>query len=364
MSRVFSTGWESGHLGIFEPMGSYTSYCTVKTSDEIQNAYPYMDAIERGNYALKIRARGYGSLNLVSMVGSGMREFGIRFRFQTTNAYSHNTFLIGREHETLSSGIIFYARIGGAGGYTMAIDGGSQEYTMMPIESCRWYLIDMYFKLSSSSSIYDGALEVKINGKSQFGLLENILMNQQSSARLLKHLQLWGPTSSSEPQVFSVFDDLIVTNYDDSTSVIEYTDAYTIRGAPSGISSYNYWEPEPSSQESYECVSDVGSSIDNDYIIAKGIGGEGSFPITMDETGTTDVKSVSIQARARKVGDASAYKVRPVLRDGINSEEGTARDLTTTFTDYHKVWEQNPIENRDWDTSDLSSLNIGVKADE
>ncbi len=229
-------------------------------------------------------------------------------------------------------------------------------------EPYKWYLVEMYIRVSTNRTATDGALEIKLNGTSLTGYLDNISTTNISSLDSLVKTIRFGSTATSSDNYVTLVDDFILC---DSTS--SFTDAHIIRGEPSAVGSNNYWEPEPPSQETYECVSDIGdqATVETDYMKALGTGGRETFPIAMDTTSSiTNVESVQVRSRTRKTGAASAYKVAPVIRAGGTDYDGTSQDLTTDFEEFVEVWEQNPNTLGDWNVSDLNTIEVGVKADE
>jgi len=362
MAKIFSTGWESNDLGLIIPEGSYTSRTQVVDNDHILSADPYSAPIEHGNYALKMRGGAYGRLEFSDFGGGPLRKFGIRFRFQTTRSRNQTTILSIMTSTAYADQLMY---VNSQGEYWNYIDGG-EDFLWMPFESRKWYLFDLFVHISTRNSVSDGSLQLKINGETVIDK-QNVATSRSSTEnKTVNMIRFWGPATSSDTDIFCLYDDLVI--YDDSTAeIVNITDAYTIRGEPTSGGLSNFWLPGGDGTGVVDCVSGIGDTavVDTSYIVAKGVGGEQTYPLIMDETGITSVESISVLTRARKVGDASAYKSVPLIRNTNGSSEGTPEDLTTSFdsNDYY-IWEENSIEGREWEAGDLDTINIGVKADE
>lgn len=361
MSRIYTQGWEEGHMGDWVIESTYKTWVAVVDNDWLFNKSSKFKPIEHGNYALRLGGSRNVGLDLRKLPGvpsSGLREIYIRFRMQCNRPYwSPYVFLRRGQWENLNILRAYYL----SGGLQMSSYPDNIQ-TGAVLDSFQWHTIEWYCLLSTNRATPNGAMELKVNGISATGgLLTNIATTTQAQSDwLIQSIAFYGTGSSSDNYV-TLYDDIVIC---DSTA--SFTDAYILKGEPSAIGSNHYWEPEPPSQETYECVNSVGdqATVDTDYINAIGTGGRETFPITLDETGVSNVDSVTVRCRGKKAGAASAYQMAPVLRSGGDNYDSPSQDLTTDNEEYVAVWEQNPNTSTDWTTSDLNNIEIGVKADE
>jgi len=359
MSRIYSDGFEAGHYGNWVPNYLSDPHAAVIDNDDLFNFDSRLAPIEYGNYAVHTKYNRYFDLDLTTIPGvpsTGLREIYVRMRMQT-NHPTQSRYL------ELYNGTSYIMRLtNNLTSHCWYLDMYYDLYGSRPIEAYQWHLLELYVRVSSNRTATDGALEFKLNGVSQTGMLTGISTTNIATAdKWVTNIRL-GPTASNYSYIL-LWDDIVIC---DSTATTSFTDAHILGGEPYAIGSNNFWEPEPPSLETYECVNTVGdtAAVETNYIVALGTGGRETFPVTLDNTAVTAIDSVSVRCRSRKAGAASAYQVAPVLNVGGVNYDATPEELTVDYEDYYAMWEQNPNTGLDWDVLDINDIEVGVRSDE
>lgn len=355
MSRIYTNGWENGHLGEWEITSVAKTEVEIIDNDWLAAKNQYMLPIENGKYAITIsggRYIEYDLSRLPSYPVGGMRNIYARFKMQSSIPSYNSTYF------SLYNGASYILHLG----YNpISMYSYKTLVTDLFIEPYKWYTVEMYVEISTTRSIEDGSIHIKVNGVDILNETNVSTTNIIAADQWATILRLSGPPGAGTNYI-TLYDDIVIC---DSTTSL--TDASIIRGIPSAVGANNNWDPDPSTKETYECVDDVGAqaTVETDYIIALGTGGKETFPITIDSTAAvTNVESISVRTRSRRAGATSAYKIIPILRSGGVDYEKVSQNLSDDFEEYLGIWEQNPNTSLDWSASDLNNIEVGVKSDE
>lgn len=147
----------------------------------------------------------------------------------------------------------------------------------------------------------------------------------------------------------SYFSEFIVTGGGESTlgwrlSCIE----------PTGEGNYTDWDGGFAQLANPDIAVSAGASADGERV---------SSTVTYNGEATpAGIRAVILKTLVSK-GDVGPGTVKPFLRIGATDYEGASQPVTTNMDSYDEVWENNPATSAAWDTADIASLEIGIKAE-
>jgi hypothetical protein len=108
-----------------------------------------------------------------------------------------------------------------------------------------------------------------------------------------------------------------------------------------------------------ECVDDIPSNEDTDYIYSSTLNHKQGFGITTGALGTVKAIQLNNHCRIDEVGDK---KITPLIRSNGADYQGTETELITA--DYlfeSEIWETDPDDSNPWDQTKLEAAEFGLE---
>jgi len=109
----------------------------------------------------------------------------------------------------------------------------------------------------------------------------------------------------------------------------------------------------------YECVDEVPSTDDTDYIEADTVGNKSTFGITTGSLST--VKGIRVLNQVRKT-DAGSRQARAIVRSNGTDYNGTTVNLFDNYSgECQYIWETDPDDSNAWDQTKLEAAEFGLE---
>jgi hypothetical protein len=109
----------------------------------------------------------------------------------------------------------------------------------------------------------------------------------------------------------------------------------------------------------YECVDEVESNEDTDYIYSDTLNHKSLFGITTGAMGT--VKGVQLALDCR-LDQAGTRKITPICRSNSVDYDGTeSPELTASYIYEHHIWETDPDDSNAWTQTKLEAAEFGLE---
>lgn len=97
-----------------------------------------------------------------------------------------------------------------------------------------------------------------------------------------------------------------------------------------------------------------------DYVGSATVGQKDTYSMTDLPAGVSTVYAMQIAGMMAK-SDASLGQARYVVRSGGTDYGGVTRALTTTYTGYYEIYEQNPATAAQWTPTDINNMESGME---
>jgi hypothetical protein len=320
-----------------------------------------------------------GPLNLEnagSVVTTTTRGAWSAYAYQTNGASAQGSWLssvsefylgFGFNHTGTGGFLYLTSQNGGAGGVNIQLDitaghaicwrlgfNGTIIDTGTTVLSTNvWYFIELHAVIHDTT----GSIEVKINGTSEFNHTNtDTRADAAANGNLVNQIKI-GPISAA------YYDDLYVndtsgaqnTGYSGDTRWSAYipnasgdNTGLTRGGSDSGTNWGQVDERPPNDATDY--VFGTGTTVYDLY----------NIPNT---SAVATVQSVTLWLRAQK-SDAGAKNIATVIKSGATPTETVGSDvaLSTSWTYYNKIYNNEPVDNVAWTAAKLDALQIGAKA--
>jgi hypothetical protein len=109
----------------------------------------------------------------------------------------------------------------------------------------------------------------------------------------------------------------------------------------------------------YECVDEVISNGDTDYIYSDTLNHKSLFGITTGVLGT--VKGIQVNNNVR-IDQAGTRKITPLIRSNSTNYSGTETDnISANYIFYTEVWETDPDDSNAWTQTKLEAAEFGLE---
>jgi hypothetical protein len=108
-----------------------------------------------------------------------------------------------------------------------------------------------------------------------------------------------------------------------------------------------------------ECVDEVQTNEDTDYITSDTVNNKQTFGITTGSVGT--VKGIQLNNHCR-LDEAGTRKITPLIRSNSTNYSGTETDnISAEYKFEHEIWETDPDDSNAWTQTKLEAAEFGLE---
>jgi hypothetical protein len=108
-----------------------------------------------------------------------------------------------------------------------------------------------------------------------------------------------------------------------------------------------------------ECVDEIPSNEDTDYIVSDTLNHKQTFGITTGVLGT--VKAIQLNNHCR-LDEAGTRKITPIIRSNGTDYSGTESDeITADYLFESEIWETDPDDSGAWTQTKLEAAEFGLE---
>lgn len=331
MTRLFMTGLEAGHLGVFDAVNSAAAISSAQA--------------RTGTYSLNIPSSSdYVQVNLPATVTGGLY---VQVAVYPTGEYN-------------DGGIVGTLDSDGDVGMVVAIDEGMikiyrgstsyiREVAQGAVNENAWNLIEVYFLQRNT----DGRCIVRVNGNVVIDHTGDTVPTggQENIA------QVRFGAAYSVHATYGYYDDMIINDTAGAVNNSWPGGAGISPLTPNGAGSYS--ELTPSAGDNYSCMDDVPPDDDTSYV---GSDVEEEIDTYEMTAPTLDGRIGAVQwlCRAKANSEGTTY-IEPVTSPGSGADIGTPQLVTTGYAYYKEIMEANPDDSAAWETADLADIEVGLR---
>lgn len=214
-----------------------------------------------------------------------------------------------------------------------------------------WYYIEV--KIQIADSIGASSCIVKVNGTTWLTVSSGQDTKVSSNA-YFNEFRIGLDTNVSGDEV--MFDDLYICDTSGSVNNDFLGDCKVNTILPSGAGTTTQWTPSTGSN--YQCVDEAQSNSDTDYV-STGTATNLDLYAMSDITGGT-ILGVKVNTVTRK-DDAGTRTAAHAIRTGAVNYFGSAFSVTDSYAFNSTIWEQNPGTTAAWTSSEINSLEAGLR---
>jgi len=293
--------------------------------------------------------------------GQGARSYGGGYWFNKLLAANETTVYVGfafykDSSNTPSSGTYgqlklcdesdvaqIYIRLNSGLGFTALLGEGTELGTSADavFTNYKWHYIET--KVTISDTV--GVVEVKLNGTQVLNLTSQ---DTKNGSDYIRKVQFGGLS----PNAYCWFDDLYI---DDAQF---HGDCRIRTFMPDSISSTNN-DFTASAGNKDECVDEIPSNDDTDYITSDTLNHKQGFGITTGALGT--VIGIQLNNHCR-VDEAGARNITPLIRSNSTNYLGTETGaIAANYIFESEIWETDPDDSNPWTQTKLEAAEFGLE---
>ena len=369
MARIYYNGFESGNIGrLFTRNcnlgGSTDPYQIVSDADIPSLAgYENHEPMRYGSYALALSSTHGVQFFPADILGTDPTEIFVSFKYQQISGGYHSnpwfsiTNYLGNTHFDIEDDTW------GHGGHKLTIGPNQVVYPSFVFQPYRWQLVELWYKLSTTSGTYDGEYEIRINGRTYYSATNYRTSNSGiAAACVISAVNFTSQFGAGSDYI--LLDDFVF----DTTSSFDISNSGVVRFEPVADQTTG-WTPSTGSTI-YEITDNkawMRDMPDQEYVstdttseVSVDIGIDSTTVLSSDST----IYSVQTDARVSKVGVPSINNVKSFLDISGTKYYGDLHTVPiVNFYSYTDIWETNPDTLTYWTNTDLDNLIIGVKGD-
>jgi len=327
MARIFCTGFEPGHMGVFDisQNGSVTTANTRGT----YSGYAYTATATRASASWD----------------SSVSEF--YFGFGAYKTAIDSTFLM----DFLSPNGTVNIRLQTTAGAKLSVYRGTGSLLgtgTATLSGATWVYIEGHILINDTT----GTVETKVNGVQDLSLTAQDTRNDAgANGDKCDRFEVGGTSAA-------IFDDIYMndttgaqnTAYSGDLRVSAYIP--NAAGASSGMT--------PTAGANYTNVDERPPNDATDIVAATGTTLYDLYALP-DTSGIAAVQSVTLWLRAQK-SDAGAKNIAHMIKSGATENQGSDIALSTSWTYYRKNYNNDPTDSTAWSAIKVDGLQIGAKA--
>lgn len=242
-------------------------------------------------------------------------------------------------------------RISNTGAMTITRAGTVLATSTVALALGQWYYLELKATLHDTT----GAIELRLNGVT-VASVTNVDTKNAGTKTVFDTVQISIATGGNGMRI----DDLYLLNGAGSRLNDFLGDVAIETLFPSGNGATSQFVgSDGNSTDNYALVDEATPSA-TDYVGGATVGDTDTYTFgDLLRTGGT-VHGVVATAYAAN-SDAGARGLALVARPGSTDRPGSGQALTTTYTPYREVWEQNPDTSTDWTVAAVNAAEFGVK---
>lgn len=220
--------------------------------------------------------------------------------------------------------------------------------------------ISSYVYLEFKATIDDatGSYELRINGSTITSGSGVDTKNTANASADRVYLALATSTASA-PDIY--IDDVYICDGSGSVNNDFLGDCRVDACFPNGNgNSSQFVGSDGNSTDNYALVDEASMNSDTDYVESSTVSDKDTYAVSNLSHSPTDIFGIQINLFAKK-SDAGIRSIQPVIRSGGADTDGTARVLSTDYTDETEVFEADPDTAAAWTESGFNSAEFGAK---
>jgi len=293
--------------------------------------------------------------------GQGWRAYGNGYSIRKTLPVNKTTVYVGFAWYRNNSGVlntgtwgIFYfideflvnqilLRPNSSGSFSVlrgdgTVLGSSAESVFVDY---KWHYIEM--KVTISNTV--GVVEVRLNGTEIINLTSQ---DTKNGSDYIRSVMLDG----LNPNQYSFFDDMYI---DDAQFHGDCRIRTFVPDADGNSSDFT----RSTGSNDYECVDEILSNDDTDYIYSDTLNHKSIFGITTGSLGT--VKAIQLNNHCR-LDEAGTRKITPIIRSNSTDYQGTETEaIAADYNFEHEIWELDPDDSGAWTQTKLEAAEFGLE---
>jgi len=326
VTRLFHTGFETGHLGVFSStVGAWDANFAITTAQK-----------RTGNYSLYI---GTGGKRAVIAVPGNPTSLYVRlgFRYVSGNAI-----------------ILYFLDSSGTRQVGLHIDGGSGVLqakavnTMLASGSAvppnEWICYEIYVLIDNTNGRFvvkrNGSTDIDFTGDTRQGLAD-----------------IGSVTLGYDSSFAGYYDDIAINDTNGAANNSWIGQGGVIGLKPSGAGTYSEWTP--SAGDNYAAVDEIPPS-EADYVQASVADKRDLYAMENMPAGTWRVDAVTWWARGVLDAAGDSYIARLMRQDGVDFV-GADQGLDVTYKYVREVMANAP-DGTAWTAAKVNAIEAGVKA--
>lgn len=218
-----------------------------------------------------------------------------------------------------------------------------------PIFNNQWNYVEVSVTISDTV----GEVHVRLNGQTTDDVSYVGDTKNGGTATTIDRMQVVVTSSSRLADVY--------INDDTGTTNNNFLGDVTVRTlSPTGNGTYSQLLGSDADSINNYLLVDEHPYSSTDYVGSATTGQKDTYAMTDLPAGVSSIYGVQLSGLMAK-SDATLGQSRLLLRTGGTDYGGATRALTTTFTGYYDLYEQNPVTATQWTSTDVNGMESGME---